>query len=56
VGEAQVGQREVVVYCHHGIRSRQGAAVLLAHGIVARSLSGGIDAWTTEIDPSLPRY
>src|ERR1700733_11876698 len=37
----------VVVYCHHGVRSRTGAAILeaLGHGHVV-SLAGGIDAWS----------
>jgi rhodanese-related sulfurtransferase len=47
----------VVTYCHHGIRSLNGAAMLqqLGHARVA-SLAGGIDRWAIEIDPSLPRY
>jgi rhodanese-related sulfurtransferase len=48
--------KEVVVYCHHGVRSLQGAAVLRAHGIEALSLAGGIDLWSMEIDPKVPRY
>lgn len=47
----------VVVYCHHGIRSRQGAALLRAAGVAeARSLRGGIDLWSTTYDPTIPRY
>jgi rhodanese-related sulfurtransferase len=47
----------VVVYCHHGIRSRSGAAILEQHGIgPVASLAGGIDAWSLEIDPTVPRY
>lgn len=47
----------VVVYCHHGIRSLSGAAILEANGIPeAYSLAGGIEAWSTHIDPSVPRY
>jgi rhodanese-related sulfurtransferase len=47
----------VVTYCHHGIRSLNGAAMLqqLGHARVA-SLAGGIDRWALEIDPSLTRY
>jgi len=48
---------EVVVYCHHGIRSAQAVAQLRALGFTnVHNLSGGIDRWTTEIDPTLPRY
>jgi rhodanese-related sulfurtransferase len=47
----------VVVYCHHGIRSLSGAAILEMNGIrEAYSLSGGIEAWSTLIDPSVPKY
>ena len=47
---------EIVVYCHHGIRSLQAAGLLQAHGRKAVSLKGGIDLWARRIDPSLPRY
>ncbi len=47
----------VVAYCHHGIRSLSAAALLEHAGITpAYSLAGGIDAWSREIDPTLPRY
>ena len=47
----------VVVYCHHGIRSLAAVRLLRAKGFArACSLRGGIDRWTSEIDPSLPRY
>jgi rhodanese-related sulfurtransferase len=48
---------KVVVYCHHGIRSLSGAAILEMHGFrEAYSLAGGIDAWSELIDSSVPRY
>jgi rhodanese-related sulfurtransferase len=48
---------EVVVYCHHGIRSQHAIGWLSQHGFSKlRNLTGGIDRWTTEVDPSLPRY
>jgi adenylyltransferase/sulfurtransferase len=47
----------VVVYCHHGIRSLSGAALLEAAGFKnVVSLTGGIDAWSLHIDPKLARY
>ena len=47
----------VVVYCHHGIRSLSGAAILEAKGFPeAYSLAGGIDAWSLLVDPTVPRY
>jgi rhodanese-related sulfurtransferase len=48
---------KVVVYCHHGIRSLSGAAILEMHGFGdVYSLAGGIDAWSLLVDPSVPRY
>lgn len=47
----------VVVYCHHGVRSRAGADVLVKAGLSGVvSLAGGIDAWSRNIDPSIPAY
>ena len=47
----------VVCYCHHGVRSLSAAAFLRHAGIgSAVSLTGGIDRWSMQIDPSLPRY
>lgn len=50
-------QAVVVVYCHHGIRSLSAAGYLQRLGFVnVKSLAGGIDAWSCEIDPNIPRY
>jgi len=54
--DAREGGREVVVYCHHGIRSLSGAALLQSLGFNARSLAGGIDLYAVTVDPTLPRY
>ena len=48
--------RPVVVYCHLGVRSLDGAAYLRSLGHDAVSLEGGIEAWSCEIDPRVPRY
>lgn len=49
--------RPIVMVCHHGIRSRAGAAVLVHHGFTdVRNLAGGIDAWSVRVDPKVPRY
>jgi rhodanese-related sulfurtransferase len=48
--------REVVVYCHHGVRSLSGAAFLGALGFLASSLRGGVDLYALQVDPTLPRY
>lgn len=50
------GQR-VVVHCHHGGRSLQMAAVLRRQGLGhVYSMAGGIDLWSLDIDPAVPRY
>lgn len=50
-------QQRVVVYCHHGARSLDAAAYLAGHGMSnVKSLAGGIDAWSCEVDASVPRY
>jgi rhodanese-related sulfurtransferase len=50
-------EREIVFICHQGIRSLDAAAFFAGHGFTeAKSLAGGIDAWSMRIDPSLPRY
>jgi rhodanese-related sulfurtransferase len=42
---------------HKGTRSMDAAAFFAGHGFTqARSLRGGIDAWSEEVDPSVPRY
>ena len=47
----------IVVMCHSGGRSRRVAEFLLASGFSrVFNLSGGIDAWSQQIDPSVPRY
>jgi rhodanese-related sulfurtransferase len=47
----------VVVYCHHGIRSLRGAAILLQAGLTnVTSMAGGIDHWSLTVDASVPRY
>lgn len=47
----------IVTYCHHGMRSLQAAEILLSSGFTnVRSLEGGIDAWSREVDAGLPRY
>jgi rhodanese-related sulfurtransferase len=49
--------RDVVVYCHVGARSAQAAVWLKASGWArVRSLAGGIDAWSEQVDPEVPRY
>lgn len=49
--------RAVVCMCHHGMRSLQVAAYLERRGFPAVfNLHGGIDAWSNQVDPRVPRY
>ena len=48
---------EVICYCHHGMRSLDAAVWLRQHGVEsAKSMAGGIERWSVEVDPRLPRY
>lgn len=48
---------DVVVYCHHGVRSLHAISHLRQLGFTKlRNLTGGIDRWSTEVDPQAPRY
>ena len=46
----------LVVYCHHGIRSQHAGIFLAQHGFTPLSLESGIEAWSVEVDQSIPRY
>jgi molybdopterin/thiamine biosynthesis adenylyltransferase/rhodanese-related sulfurtransferase len=49
--------REVVLYCHHGVRSLTALRRLQAAGLTrVQSLAGGIDRWSAEVDPGVARY
>ena len=50
------GTRDIVVYCHHGIRSVHATHLLRAAGFRARNLEGGIAAWADRVDPTMVRY
>ena len=53
----QTGEGRLVVFCHHGMRSLQVVQWLRQQGVGnSQSMSGGIDQWSTEIDPGVPRY
>ena len=49
--------KPLVFYCHSGVRSRAAAERFLADGFSkVFNLEGGIDAWSREVDPTVPRY
>jgi rhodanese-related sulfurtransferase len=51
------GAKEVILFCHHGMRSLNAVTWLRSQGIEnARSMAGGIDRWSVEVDPQVPRY
>ncbi len=47
----------IALHCHHGVRSRAAAEELLREGFTnVYNLEGGIEAWSRDVDPSVPRY
>jgi len=49
--------RDLVVVCHHGVRSRLAAHFLARAGFPAVwNLAGGVAAWAQDVDPAMPRY
>ena len=55
--EDLAGDATLVVLCHHGVRSAQVVGWLRRQGIeAAQSLQGGIERWSLEVDPAVPRY
>jgi rhodanese-related sulfurtransferase len=55
--EALSDEKPLAILCHHGVRSLNVAAWLRQHGIEnCFSVIGGIDRWSREIDPTIPRY
>ena len=50
-------ERDVVVVCHHGVRSLQVARYLVRLGFdTVWNLTGGMAAWADQVDPAMPRY
>ena len=49
--------KETILLCHHGMRSAQATLLLNQLGFEKiKNLSGGIDRWSEDVDPSVPRY
>ena len=47
----------LLIQCHHGVRSARATAWLIEQGFDnATNLAGGIEAWSCEVDPAVPRY
>lgn len=50
-------EQDIVVVCHHGMRSQQACLFLEQYGFnQLYNLKGGIDAWSVSCDPTVPRY
>jgi adenylyltransferase/sulfurtransferase len=50
-------EREIIVHCHAGVRSQRIAEFLKQQGYPrVANLAGGINAWSVEIDPKVPKY
>lgn len=50
-------EQEVVVYCHHGMRSAHAIGWMRQKGFTnLHNLVGGMDGWALEVDPNSPRY
>jgi rhodanese-related sulfurtransferase len=47
---------DIVVYCHHGVRSAAVADFLRKRGFNAVNLAGGLDQWARSVDPTMKRY
>jgi rhodanese-related sulfurtransferase len=55
--ELRTDEGPLIVYCHHGVRSLHVVNWLREQGLEAcQSMTGGIDAWSLTIDPTVPRY
>ena len=55
--EQLADENTLLVLCHHGVRSLQVVAWLRGQGVEnCYSITGGIDRWSRELDPSIPRY
>ena len=48
---------DIVAYCHTGVRSNRATQFLRQMGFAkVKNLAGGIDAWSDEVDPEVPKY
>jgi rhodanese-related sulfurtransferase len=55
--ESLADDQPLAIICHHGVRSLNVAVWLRGRGIEnCFSVAGGIDRWSREVDPSVPRY
>lgn len=54
---SEFSDSQIVVHCHHGGRSLRVTRWMRENGFpTAQNMTGGIEAWSTEVDSSVPRY
>ena len=54
---AQSGDTTLIIFCHHGGRSLNVVNWMRQQGVAAcQNMTGGIDRWSLQIDPNVPRY
>ena len=57
ISELENHDEDIVLYCHHGMRSERACAFLANSGVTnVKNMIGGIDEWSLRVDPSVPRY
>ena len=57
LNELDSGESPLVVFCHHGMRSLSVVDWLRKQGVEnCQSMAGGIDLWSVQVDPAVPRY
>jgi len=55
--QAHSATAALIILCHHGVRSLRVACWLREQGLSrCHSMAGGIDRWSLEVDPAVPRY
>lgn len=55
--EALPRDKQLIIFCHHGMRSLNVCQFLEARGFTNTiNLAGGIHAWSFDVDPNMPRY
>lgn len=57
MGDLVDRDEEIIIHCHHGMRSERACDFLSRQGFTnVKNMTGGIDEWSTRIDPQVTRY
>ncbi len=57
LSDLEESDQRLIVFCHHGIRSLSVVEWLRRQGVNnCQSMAGGIDLWSQQVDPAVPRY